>query len=53
MCGDALEFPYRRFFRFVGFDMVEYLVVCDDLFSLIIADPFLKERSRTMSDEMQ
>jgi hypothetical protein len=37
MCGDALELPYRRLFRFVCFNMVEDLVVCDDLFSLIIA----------------
>jgi hypothetical protein len=36
MCGDALEFPCCRFFRLVGYDMVDDHVVCDDLFRLSI-----------------
>jgi hypothetical protein len=36
MPSDLLEFPYCRFLRFVVLDMVEDLVVCDDLFRLVI-----------------
>jgi hypothetical protein len=38
MRGDSLEFPYCRFFCLVVLNMVEDLVVCDDLFRLIVVN---------------
>jgi hypothetical protein len=38
MRSDSLEFPYCRFLRLVVLDMVEDLVVCDDLFSLVVVN---------------
>jgi hypothetical protein len=38
MRGDSLEFPYCRFFCLVVLDMVEDLIVCDDLFRLIVVN---------------
>jgi hypothetical protein len=38
MRGDSLEFPYCCFLRLVVLDMVEDLVVCDDLFRLVVVN---------------
>jgi hypothetical protein len=38
MFSDSLEFPYCCFFRLVVLDMVEDLVVCDDLFRLVVVN---------------
>jgi hypothetical protein len=38
MRSDSLEFPYCRFLSFVVLDMLKDLVVCDDLFRLVVVN---------------